>query len=96
MKNRAARETALADGAWITGDIQKAIELAQSARLAYEEQKTPIEVAFISRRLGRMYQSMGDAKSAEEAFQKGEGIARRLGMRPLLEAIRSDRNANEE
>ena len=96
VENRAAREAVLAEGAWVKGDVQKSIELAVSALDLYEEQKTPIEVAFISRRLGKMYQSMGDAKSAESAFQKGEGIARRLGMRPLLEAIRADRNANQK
>ena len=95
VENRAGREAALAEGAWMKGDGQKAIELAQSALDLYEELKTPIEVAFISRRLGKIYQSMGDSKSAEAAFQKGEGIARRLGMRPLLEAIRSDRSTNE-
>lgn len=95
VENRAGREAALAEGAWVKGDVRKSIELARSALELYEEQNTPIEAAFISRRLGKMFLSMGDANSAEEAFQKGERIARRLGMRPLLEAIRSDRTANE-
>ncbi len=94
-ENRAGREVALAEGAWLKGEVKNAIELSQSALKLYEEQKTPIEAAFISRRLGKMYQSMEDSKSAEAAFQKGEAIARRLGMRPLLEAIRADRGANE-
>lgn len=94
-ENRSARDAVLAEGAWVKGDIQKAIELAQSAIEGYEEQKMPIEVAFISQRLGRIFQSMGDTKSAETAFQKGDGIARRLGMRPLLETIRNDRGTHE-
>lgn len=94
-ESRSASKVALAEGAWVRGKVEKAIELASSALEGYEAQKMPIEVAFIAQRLGRMYQSMTNHQSAETFFQKAEGIARRLGMRPLLETLRQDRGQSE-
>lgn len=90
IENRSAREAAMAEDAWMRGNVKAAVKLACSAIAGYETQKMPIEVALISRRLGKMHLSSENEKWAEDAFFKVESIAKKLGMRPLLDAIQAD------
>jgi DNA-binding CsgD family transcriptional regulator/tetratricopeptide (TPR) repeat protein len=92
-ESRSARKAALAESAWIHGRVDEAIENAKEALVGYEEQNTPIEIAQISRRLGKMFVSKGDQGRAEVFFEKSAVIARQLGMRPLLDALAADRSS---
>lgn len=92
-ENRSARDAASAEQEWMKGRITEAIQLASTAINGYNELKMPIEAAFLHRRLGLMYQSNSDSTAAEKHFRQAETIARELGMRPLIDALNSDRKA---
>jgi len=93
LEMRAARDAALAEGAWLRGRVDEAVGFASSALAAYEKQGLPPETALVTRRLGLMYASKGDLKAADDCWNKAGEIARVLGMRPLLDVLEKDRKA---
>ncbi len=93
-ENRSARDAASAEQEWMKGRIAKAIDLANKAVEGYEKLKMPIESAFLYRRLGLMHLSNSDSAMANKQFRNAETIARELGIRPLLDALKSDRRAS--
>ncbi len=90
LETRAACNAVLAEGAWQRGHVDEAIALSRKAVDGYEKQGLPMELAMTRRRLGLMYASAGDAKGAQDQWRRSEGIARDLGMRPLLEVLGRD------
>lgn len=94
-ESNAAREGALAEKYWQGGNIDLAIDFQRRAIEAYESLGLQVELALLWRRMGLIYASAEQTRLAEEAWEKSGSLARKLGLRPLLNALGKDRGSTQ-
>ena len=90
-ESNAAREGALAEKYWHEGKVDLATESLQRSIKAYESLGLQVEKALLWRRKGLIHASAGEDRLADEAWEKSGSVARKLGLRPLLNALGRDR-----
>jgi DNA-binding NarL/FixJ family response regulator len=86
----AARQAALAESAYCHGDTLRAVEAMKEALSGYDRLGTSLEMALVRCRFGRMLVAAGQPREAEKSRREASEIARRLGLRPLLDRLRDD------
>jgi DNA-binding CsgD family transcriptional regulator len=90
-ETRAGRQAGLAEHHWVGGKLPSAIEAMSEACAGYGRLGTPLEEGLAWRRLGRLHAMAGDWEKAEAARGSAAGIAKRAGLRPLLDGLDRDR-----
>jgi len=90
FESNAAKAAAFAEDFWLRGKYEEAIRTEIQAIEGYRKQGLLVEEALLLRRLGLMYASAQEFSSAKTAWADSMKIARDLGMRPLMDAVRSD------
>ncbi len=90
VETRAGRDAAQAEAARIDGDLSGAIRLLNQATEAYNRLETPVEQALVRHRLGLALAANGNAAEAVKCRNEAESIAKRLGMRLVLEKLEKE------
>ncbi len=86
-ENRAARLAVLGEAAACAGNCEAAVTHLSAARDGYDALSTPIERALVRHRLARVLIRSGREREAATEREACAGIARALGMRPMLAAL---------
>ena len=86
----AASRAVLAETAWCHGDLTSAVTLMREAVEGYDRVGTRLEMAFLRRRLALMLAARSQPREAEEKRREAAELARRLGLRPFLDALQRD------
>jgi DNA-binding CsgD family transcriptional regulator/tetratricopeptide (TPR) repeat protein len=89
-ETRAASRAILAETAWYHGDLTSAVALMREAVEGYDRVGTTLEMAFLRRRFALMLGTLGQPREAEEKRREASELARRLGLRPLLDLLERD------
>ena len=86
----AASQAVLAEAAWYHGDLTSAVTLMREAVEGYDRVGTRLEMALLRRRFALMLVARGRPREAEEKRREAAELARKLGLRPFLDALQRD------
>jgi DNA-binding CsgD family transcriptional regulator/tetratricopeptide (TPR) repeat protein len=89
-ETRAGNQAVFAESARCYGDLIGAASLMHEAIEGYDRLGTMLEMAFLRRRLALVLATMDRPRAAEEKRREATELARRLGLRPFLDCVRTD------
>lgn len=91
LESNSAKAAAFAEDFWLRGKFDEAIHSMSQAIEGYRKQGLRVEETLLLRRLGTMFASAQEISKARTAWTDSMKIARDLGMRPLMDALKNDR-----